>query len=103
MKAIIKPRIDLKNRTRLEIAIPLEVPFIIFVDPSDVCNFHCKFCPTGDIALMKQVGRSLKVMGIDLYKKIIDDICEFEKPLKVLRLYKDGEPLLNPRFVEMIK
>ena len=21
---------------------------------------------------------------------------EFEKPIKVLRLYKDGEPLLNP-------
>jgi len=103
MKAKIKPRIDLENRTRLETVIPLTTPYVIFVDPSDVCNFHCKFCPTGDIALMKQVGRSLKVMDFDLYKKIIDDICEFEKPIKVLRLYKDGEPLINPHFTDMIR
>jgi MoaA/NifB/PqqE/SkfB family radical SAM enzyme len=103
MKAKIKPRIDLENRTNLETVIPLNVPFVIFVDPSDVCNFRCKFCPTGDIALMKRIGRSLKVMNFELYKKIIEDICQFEKPIKVLRLYKDGEPLLNPRFSEMVR
>jgi MoaA/NifB/PqqE/SkfB family radical SAM enzyme len=42
-------------------------------------------------------------MNFDLYKKIIDDICEFERPIKVLRLYKDGEPLINPHFTDMIK
>jgi radical SAM protein with 4Fe4S-binding SPASM domain len=103
MKAKIKPRIDLENRTKLETVIPLSVPFVIFVDPSDVCNFRCKFCPTSDTDLMRRVGRSLKVMDFELYKKIIDDICEFEKPIKVLRLYKDGEPLLNPRFAEMVR
>ena len=102
MKAKIKPRIDLDNRTNLETVIPLSVPFVIFVDPSDLCNFKCKFCPSGDVNLMKQSGRSLKTMDFDLYKKIINDICEFEKPIKVLRLYKDGEPLLNPRFADMI-
>ncbi|MBU4601268.1 radical SAM protein [Patescibacteria group bacterium] len=103
MKAKIKPRIDLENRTKLETVIPLCVPFIIFVDPSDLCNFRCKFCPSGDMALMKKIGRSLQVMNFELYKKIIDDICEFEKPIKVLRLYKDGEPLLNPHFAEMVR
>jgi MoaA/NifB/PqqE/SkfB family radical SAM enzyme len=104
MKAEIKPRIDLKNRTRLETVIPLSVPFIINVDPADICNFQCKFCPTGDRNLMKKTpGRNHGLMDFDLYKKIINDICEFEKPIKVLRLYKDGEPLLNPKFAEMIK
>ena len=103
MKAKIKPRIDLENRTKLETVIPLSVPFIINVDPADSCNFRCKFCPTGDRELMKSIGRSLKAMDFELYKKVIDDICEFEKPIKVLRLYKDGEPLLNPRFAEMVK
>jgi MoaA/NifB/PqqE/SkfB family radical SAM enzyme len=42
-------------------------------------------------------------MPFELFKKIIDDIREFEQPIKVLRLYKDGEPLLNPRFADMIK
>lgn len=104
MKAKIKPRIDLENRTKLETVIPLSVPFIINVDPADTCNFQCKFCPTGDRELMKRTpGRNHGIMDFSLYKKIVDDICEFEKPIKVLRLYKDGEPLLNPRLVDMIR
>lgn len=103
MKAKIKPRIDMENRTKLESVIPLSVPFIVFIDPSDACNFQCKFCPTGDRKLMRKIGRPSKVMELDLFKKIIDDICEFEHPIKVLRLYKDGEPLLNPNFAEMIR
>ena len=86
MQAEIKPRIDLKNRTRLETVIPLSVPFIINVDPADVCNFQCKFCPTGDRKLIRNTpGRNHGLMDFDLYKKIIDDIGEFEKPIKVLR------------------
>jgi MoaA/NifB/PqqE/SkfB family radical SAM enzyme len=42
-------------------------------------------------------------MRFDLYKKIIDDICAFDDKIKVIRLYKDGEPLLNPHFAEMVK
>ncbi len=103
MKAQIKPRIDLLNRTKLETVIPLSVPFVINVDPADICNFQCKFCPTGDKALMKKTpGRNHGIMDFELYKKIVDDICEFDKPIKVLRLYKDGEPLLNLRMAEMI-
>jgi MoaA/NifB/PqqE/SkfB family radical SAM enzyme len=103
MGAAIKPRINLKKRTKLEEVIPLKTPFVIFVDPSDRCNFRCKFCPTGNKQLMKKIGRPLKAMKFDLFRKIIDDIQEFDQPIKVLRLYKDGEPLLNPRFADMVK
>lgn len=104
MKAEIKPRIDTVNRTKLETVIPLNVPFIINIDPSDACNFQCKFCPTGDRKLMRETeGRNFGVMDFDLYKKIIDEICEFERPIKVLRLYKDGEPLVNQNFAKMVK
>ena len=104
MKAKIKPRIDLNNRTRLETVIPLNTPFIINIDPSDRCNFQCKFCPTGDRQLMQNTaGRNHGIMDFDLYKKIIDDICQFDQKVKVIRLYKDGEPLLNPHFPDMVK
>jgi radical SAM protein with 4Fe4S-binding SPASM domain len=103
MKAKIKPRIELENRTKLEDVIPLSTPFLVFLDPSDLCNFKCKFCPTGDKDLIKQTERCPGLMDFDLYKKIIDDLCMFEKPIKVLRLYKDGEPLLNPRFADMVR
>ncbi|MCZ9957417.1 hypothetical protein [Brachyspira hyodysenteriae] len=70
MKAKIKPRIDLENRTKLETVIPLETPFIIFIDPSDKCNFKCKFCPTGNIELMQNTsGRNFGSMDFNLYKK----------------------------------
>jgi len=101
--AEIKPRIDLDNRTQLEAVIPLSTPFVIFVDPSSICNFRCKFCPTGDLKLLKTTSRWQGVMDFELYMKIVKDINEFEKPIKVLRLYKDGEPLLNKRFPDMIK
>lgn len=103
MKAEIKPRIDLENRTRLETVIPLRTPFIINIDPCDRCNFQCKFCPTGDIELMKRTpGRNFGSMDFGTYKYIIDKICEFEDKVKVIRLYKDGEPLLNPHFADMV-
>ena len=103
MKAKIQPRIELENRTKLEEVIPMATPFVVFLDPSDICNFKCKFCPTGKRTLIKKIKRDSRIMDFDLYKKIIDDLCDFENPIKVLRLYKDGEPLLNPRFADMIR
>jgi MoaA/NifB/PqqE/SkfB family radical SAM enzyme len=103
MKAKYEPRIDLVNRTPLETVIPLETPFVIFVDPSDACNFKCRFCPTSDRDLMKSVGRPWKQMSFDLFKKIADDMTEFSGQVEVLRMYKDGEPLLNKRLADMIK
>jgi len=98
-----KPRIDLIDRNRLENVLPLRTPYVIFIDPSDACNFKCSFCPTGDPGLMKTVGRPLKQMDWALYKKIIDDVCGFSDKVKVIRLYKDGEPLLNANFPKMVK
>ena len=103
MKAKYEPRIDLKDRTKLEDVIPLDTPFVVFVDPSDACNFKCRFCPTSDRSLMKSVGRPWKQMSFDLFKKIADDMTEFPGQIEVLRLYKDGEPLLNKHLADMIK
>ena len=104
MKAEIKPRIDLKHRTKLEMVIPLATPFIINIDPCDTCNFQCKFCPTGDRELMRRTaGRGHGAMDFNLYKKIIDDLADFDDKVRVIRLYKDGEPLINPHFVDMVR
>jgi radical SAM protein with 4Fe4S-binding SPASM domain len=103
MKAQIKPRINLEGRTALETVIPIPTPFILFVDPASVCNFRCAFCPTGDRDLIKSTGRWQGAMRMGLFKKIIDDLNEFDRPLKVLRLYKEGEPLLNKHLPDMIR
>lgn len=83
--------------------VPLPNPISIQVDPASVCNFRCAFCPTGDPRLIKQTGRGQTLMKLELYEKILREIAEFKLPLKVLRLFKDGEPTLNPNFVEMVR
>lgn len=92
------------DRTRLEEVIPLDTPFLLFVDPSSVCNFRCKFCPCG--GGNKEVWDSKKrtsIMSYEIYRKIIDDLTHFPSPLKTLRLYKEGEPMLNRYLPSMIK
>lgn len=102
MKAEIKPRINLEGRTPLQDVIPLSTPFVLFIDPSSACNFQCSFCPTGDRSLIKDTGRYQGVLDFNLYKKIIDELELFSEDIKVLRLYKDGEPLLNKNLARMI-
>lgn len=98
----VKPRID-PQRTNLADVAPLQAPYVVFVDPSSACNFKCTFCPTGDRELIKATGRYQGNLSLSNFEKVIADLTEFEKPLKVLRLYKDGEPLLNKNLPAMIR
>ena len=104
MKALIKSKKELENRIKLEQAIPLKTPLSMFIEPSDKCNFRCKFCPTSDLELMRKTkGRNHGNMDFDLYKKIINDLNEFDNNIKLLHIYKEGEPLLNPNFYKMVE
>jgi radical SAM protein with 4Fe4S-binding SPASM domain len=103
MKARIEPRINLYDRTPLETVIPLATPFIVFIDPASSCNFKCTFCPTGHRDLIAETGRYQGLLKYNTFTKIIDDLAEFDTSIKVLRLYKDGEPFLNKRFADMIR
>ena len=102
MKARLEPRINLHGRTALETVIPLSTPFVVFADPASSCNFQCTFCPTGHRDMIAQTGRFQGVMKLDMFQKIVDDLAEFEKPIKVLRMYKDGEPFLNKKLADMV-
>ena len=104
MKAKHIPRIDIHDRVELKNALPLRTPYVIYIDPCDTCNFRCKFCPSGNLELMKKTkGRGHGPMDFDMYKGIIDSLQEFPDPVRVIRLYKEGEPLLNPRFADMVR
>ena len=74
MKAKYEPRIDLNNRTRLETVIPLDTPITIFVDPSDACNFKCKFVRH---QIVVEICWSAMKQRFDLFKKIADDTAKF--------------------------
>ncbi len=95
-----KTRYD--HYTPLNRLLPLSTPLTVMVEPGNVCNFACVFCPTGDRNLLKKIGRPKGIMPFDLFKNIIDGIREFDQPVKTLNLYKDGEPLLNPDLERMV-
>ncbi|PIT88146.1 MAG: radical SAM domain-containing protein [Candidatus Magasanikbacteria bacterium CG10_big_fil_rev_8_21_14_0_10_36_32] len=92
-----------KDRKNLSELIPLEMPFTLLVEPTNLCTLACKFCPTSDVDLLKKFNRQQGMMDYELFKKIIDDIKTFNSKLKKLYLYKDGEPLLNPKLIDMIQ
>jgi len=91
------------KRTELAGVVPLEAPYVLFVDPSSACNFKCTFCPTGDLPLLKSIGRFQGTLKLPDFEKIVSDAQEFETSIKVLRLYKDGEPLVNKHLAEMVQ
>lgn len=104
MRAKHIPRIDIYDRIELKNALPLRTPYVIYIDPCDTCNFRCKFCPSGNLDLMKKTkGRGHGPMKMEVFQNIIDSLKEFDDPIRVIRLYKEGEPLVNPHFAEMVR
>ena len=91
-------RIQLEKRTKLENVIPLDTPFVLYVDPSSFCNLKCFYCYHSQ----KQKNIKFGLMFLDTFKEILKQSLEFPSPIKVLRLYGFGEPLLNPNFTQFV-
>jgi radical SAM protein with 4Fe4S-binding SPASM domain len=95
----VRRRSDMRPLREL---LPLDTPLSLMVDPSNGCNFRCVFCPTGDPQLLRSVGRKSAVMRPEAFSKLVDGLRKFLRPVEVLHLYKDGEPLLNKWLAELI-
>lgn len=102
VKAEVKYRINQEQHAILGEVAPLSMPYVLVVDPTNLCNLRCKFCPSGDHALIKSTGRYQGMLDFSLYEKIIADLAALDEQLRVMRLYKEGEPLLNPMFAKMV-
>lgn len=98
---------DILGRHRLIDLLPLNFPLSMIIDPCNMCNFKCVFCPTGHSELIEKVKRPKGKMSIELFKKIINDIKSMllsqNNRIKRLFLDKDGEPLMNEDFFDMVK
>jgi radical SAM protein with 4Fe4S-binding SPASM domain len=96
---------DLRIEQRADLAavVPLDTPYSLFIEPTNTCNFRCSYCPTGDTALLQKVGRKNKLMDWSLFVKIVDDLKQFPRKLRMVNMYKDGESLIHPRFTDMVR
>lgn len=99
MKAEIKNHRS-EKRTQLHNVIPLNTPFRIHIETSNICNFKCIFCaPYNSVNANIPKGN----MAFDLFKKVIDDLKCFPEKVKKLYFHSFGEPLINKELPEMIE
>lgn len=78
------------------------MPYVLIVDPSSLCNLRCIWCPSGHDNLIQASGRKQCIMNYDMFCALIESAKSFDNKINVLRLYKEGEPLVNPYYSEMI-
>jgi len=71
-------------------------PVSISFEPTTSCNLRCPECPSGLRAFTRPTGMLQK----DFFSKTIDEI---HKELLYLIFYFQGEPYLNPDFLDMVK
>jgi len=69
-------------------------PYSYSIESASICNLSCPECPTGK----GEVIRQNKLLPLDLYQSIIDQISN----AFYLMLYLQGEPFLNKHIFEMI-
>lgn len=89
-----------RNRNNLYEVLPLDMPYSLFIDVCNLCNFKCRFCAIQ--YSKKKLNFNKQIMSFDLFKKVIDDLSVFPRPLKMLRLAANGEPLINTMLPDMI-
>jgi sulfatase maturation enzyme AslB (radical SAM superfamily) len=75
-------------------------PLVLAVEPTSICNLKCTMCYQSDDSFRKDKS-IMGLMDFELFKKIIDEGAE--AGVCSLVLAARGEPLLHPKFVDMIK
>jgi radical SAM protein with 4Fe4S-binding SPASM domain len=71
-------------------------PISVSFEPTTSCNLRCPECPSGLRAFTRPTG----MLQQELFKKTIDEIS---RELLYLIFYFQGEPYLNPSFLDMVK
>lgn len=71
------------------------LPFSISVEPTTACNLRCPECPSGLRAFSRDTGN----LKEDFFRTIIE---ELGPQLFYLTFYFQGEPYINPKFLDMV-
>ncbi len=72
------------------------LPISISIEPTTSCNLRCPECPSGVRSFTRPTG----MLKMDLFNNVIDQLAS---TLSYLTFYFQGEPYLNPKFLEMVQ
>lgn len=88
------------GRLILSESIPLPAPLCIRIEPAQICNFRCEFCPVSLDSFQKQLSH--KLMDYDLFLSIVENIKNSFGHVKNIMLLGIGESLIHPRIADMV-
>lgn len=71
------------------------MPFALSIEPTTACNLGCPECPSG----LKQFSRPTGNLKPVTNQKLIDELAPY---LAYINFYFQGEPFINPKFLEMV-
>jgi radical SAM protein with 4Fe4S-binding SPASM domain len=72
------------------------LPITISFEPTTACNLRCPECPSGLRAFTRPTGN----LRADFFRQVIDELHD---RLMYLIFYFQGEPYINPRFLDMVR
>ncbi len=72
------------------------LPFNVSFEPTTSCNLRCPECPSG----LRSFSRETGMLQQQLFEQTIEQL---QHTLVYLYLYFQGEPYLNPQFLDMVK
>ncbi len=98
MREKIQPSYN-RERVKLGNVLPLDTPFTIMADISDVCNFKCNYCFRGMEKKEQFYGKN-KLMAEETFHQVVKQTLEFQGRVKRFSLSHNGEPLAHPKFAE---
>lgn len=71
------------------------LPFFVSIEPTTSCNLRCPQCPSG----LRQFSRPTGMLQKQLFQNIL---VQLKDHLHSLTFYFQGEPYLNPDFLNMV-
>lgn len=71
------------------------LPISLSIEPTTSCNLRCPECPSG----LRSFSRPTGMLDPEFFKRIIDQIHD---KIFYLTFYFQGEPFLNPAFLDMV-
>ena len=72
------------------------LPLTVSIEPTTACNLRCPECPSGLRAFSRATGN----LKEDFFRKTIDELY---RDLIYLIFYFQGEPYINPNFLDMVQ
>lgn len=72
------------------------LPVTLSIEPTTACNLRCPECPSGLRAFSRDTGN----LRADFFRRTIDEV---HRDLICLIFYFQGEPYINPQFLDMVR